>query len=365
MTDLVITVGVDSRFVAHLTSAVQLGFITGTLVFAILTIADRFSPVNVFVSSAVMASIFNLGLCLDGSTPFLLLVYRFGTGFFLAGIYPVGMKIASDHFKQGLGKSLGFLVGALVLGTALPHLIKFFQFGLHWKTVILYTSILCFTGGFLIKCLIKDGPYRKTLSEFQWKSFMSGFKNPKFKVVAFGYFGHMWELYAFWAFIPVILSFQTQHWGTQHSQYVSLWSFFIIGIGSVSCVIGGFLSTKYGEFRTAFAALLFSALCCLVSPVILHYPFHPAMLLFYLFWGSVVITDSPLFSSQVARYAVEETRGTSLTIVNCIGFAITILSIQLLQFLSDLVPNNILFLFLLPGPGFGLYYMWKRKALMV
>lgn len=364
MTDLVLTVGVDPGFVAHLTSAVQLGFITGTLIFAILTIADRFSPVNVFFSSAAMASIFNVGLCLDNNTPLLLLIYRFGTGFFLAGIYPVGMKIASDHFKQGLGKSLGFLVGALVLGTALPHLIRFIQFGLPWKTVIVYTSVFCLTGGLLMKWLIKDGPYRKPLSEFQWRSFMSGFKNPKFKVAAFGYFGHMWELYAFWAFIPVILSFQTQQWDVQYTQYISLWSFFIIGIGSVSCVIGGILSTKFGEFRTAFAALSLSALCCLVSPVLLHYPFQPVMLLFYLFWGSVVIADSPLFSSQVARFAIEESRGTSLTIVNCIGFAITIISIQLLQLLSDYVPQSILFLFLLPGPGLGLYYMWKRKDLM-
>ncbi len=155
----------------------------------------------------------------------------FPTGFSLAGIYPVGMKIASDYFKEGLGTSLGYLVGALVLGTAFPHLLKFFagSEGLPWKFVLILTSALAFLGGILIILLVPDGPYRRPMHQKNFSTFLNVFKVPRFRAAAFGYFGHMWELYAFWAFLPLILT--TYKILNPESIFnISLISFVIIGV---------------------------------------------------------------------------------------------------------------------------------------
>jgi MFS family permease len=164
--DLVLEINLPPEYLGHLTSAVQFGFIAGTLVFSILTIADKYSPSWVFFWSAVIASAFNFAIKLENISPMEILFFRFGTGFFLAGIYPVGMKIASDYFQKGLGKSLGFLIGALVLGTAFPHLIRSFLDPLPWNYVIVSTSVLSVIGGALIVIFVPNGPYRKKKSRF-------------------------------------------------------------------------------------------------------------------------------------------------------------------------------------------------------
>ncbi|WP_317041379.1 MFS transporter [Hymenobacter daecheongensis] len=184
-------------FVASLTSAVQLGFISGTLTFALLAVADRFSPSRVFCVSALLAALCNLGLTLSGLDTAGLLACRFLTGFFLAGIYPVGMKIASDYYQAGLGRSLGFLVGALVLGTAFPHLLRGLVGPLPWQTVVQGTSALAALGGLALVLLVPDGPYRRTGQHLRLTAFLAGFRQPQFRAAAFGYFGHMWELYTF------------------------------------------------------------------------------------------------------------------------------------------------------------------------
>ncbi|HMJ48500.1 MAG TPA: MFS transporter, partial [Ferruginibacter sp.] len=346
-------------FLAHLTSAVQFGFISGTLIFAVLAISDRFSPSKVFFASSVIAAIFNLGIIIV-IHPTGLLAFRFFTGFFLAGIYPVGMKIASDYYKEGLGKSMGFLVGALVIGTALPHLIKSFTTTLPWKVVIFSTSLLSVTGG-LIMLLLKDGPYRKPGQEINFSSFFSGFRNKHFRAAAFGYFGHMWELYAFWAFVPVILSMYTlQKPGTGLN--VSLLSFFIIASGGVACVLSGYLSLRFGAKKVATVSLFLSGLCCIISPLFIN-SFSPFVLVIFLFlWGLVVIADSPLFSTLVAQNAPAESRGTSLTIVNCIGFSITIISIQLINLLSKNISSQYVYTILSFGPLLGLIALFTNKS---
>ena len=206
MSDLVEAFSLESSALGHLTSSVQFGFIFGTLVFAIFTIADRFATSNVFFVSAVLGALFNLGTSLDNNTFTSLLFFRFMTGFFLAGIYPVGMKIAADYFQKGLGKSLGFLVGALVLGTAFPHLLKGLGTELPWKLIIFITSGLAFLGGLLMLILVPNGPFRKQSKQVDFSAFFKVFKNKKFRSAAFGYFGHMWELYAFWAFVPIMIT---------------------------------------------------------------------------------------------------------------------------------------------------------------
>ncbi len=360
--DLVINFDLKGSALGHLTSAVQFGFIIGTLIFAILTIVDRFSPSKVFLISAVLGSLFNLGVIWDANGLISLMSLRFFTGFFLAGIYPVGMKIAADHYKKGLGKSLGFLVGALVVGTAFPHLLKEMTDSYPWKSVLVTTSSLAVLGGVLMVILVPDGPYRKRSQRTDLLAFFSVFHNREFRSVAFGYFGHMWELYAFWAFVPIML----KQYSIAHPQVIfniPIVSFLIIGIGGLSSVLGGYLAQTVGTKRTAFIALLLSCGCCLISPLIFASDYESLFIGFLLFWGMVVIADSPLLSTLVAQNASAEIKGTALTIVNCIGFSITIISIQLITGIMELTDSNGIYTILAIGPILGLIALRRKNKI--
>jgi len=358
--DLISNFNLASQALGNLTSAIQFGFIIGTLVFAILTIADRFSPSKVFFISALIAAGFNICMLLSFNTLFSLILFRFFTGFFLAGIYPIGMKIASDYYNKGLGKSLGFLVGALVLGTAFPHLLKGFTNNVPWEYVIITTSLLAICGGLLVFFFVPNGPYRTPSQALDFSALFKVFKKQTFRQAAFGYFGHMWELYAFWAFVPIMLSsYQKLH--NIYNLNIPLVSFLIIATGSISCVIAGYTSIRLGTKKTATLLLLLSAFCCLISPLI--FTITPAIFFigFLFFWGFVVIADSPLFSTLVAQNAITALKGTALTIVNCIGFGITIVSIQLLSVLNTNMPSIYNYTILAIGPILGLIVLIRKQ----
>lgn len=358
MEDLVKTFGLNDTALGHLTSSVQFGFISGTFLFAVLTIADRYLPSRVFFACAVLGGTFNLGLLFEFNALNSILLFRFLTGFFLAGIYPVGMKIAADYFEKGLGKSLGFLVGALVIGTAFPHLLKNMTDTVSWKIVLISTSSIAFIGGLLMLTLVPLGPYSKKSSGFEFSAFFKVFEQKNFRSAAFGYFGHMWELYAFWAFVPVLIgTFNSMDYS--YPINTSLWSFIIIGIGGLACVLSGSLSQSYDTKSIASIALVLSGFCCLLCPFVFYLGNPILFLSFLVFWGMVVIADSPLFSTLVAQNAPIEFKGTALTIVNCIGFAITIISIQLLTFTSGLTTSLFIYSVLALGPIFGLIKLWR------
>lgn len=360
MADLVSNFNLENTALGHLTSAVQIGFISGTLIFALLTIADRFSPSKVFFISAIIGSLFNLGSIINSNDLTSLIAFRFLTGFFLAGIYPIGMKIAADYYKKGLGKSLGFLVGALVIGTAFPHLLKDFTNQLPWRWVLIITSSIASLGGLLMFLFVPNGPFRKPSQNLDFSAIFKVFNNRNFRSAAFGYFGHMWECYAFWAFVPVMLAtYNSLYPGAQLN--TPLLSFLIIGIGGLSCVLGGYLSQRFGTKKTAAMALFLSCICCIFSPLIFLCDSSLVFIGFLLFWGMVVIADSPLFSTLVANNSLKETKGTALTIVNSIGFSITIISIQLLNILNDWMNPIFIYTFLALGPILGLVALYNKK----
>jgi MFS family permease len=359
--DLAKHFNIDGNNLAHLVSAVQFGFISGTFVFALFGLVDRFVATRIFFVCATLAAICNISVVMLQTTERILLISRFLTGFFLSGIYPVGMKIASDHYQKGLGKSLGLLVGALVLGTAFPHFLKGFNTGYSWEFVLLATSGLAVLGGSMMLFFVPQGQYSTVSKKIDFTAITKGFKIQNFRSPALGYFGHMWELYTFWAFLPALISsYKNQHYLTDIN--VSQWSFFIIASGSVACVIGGYLSEYFGTKKVAFSALGLSCVCCVISPIMLTYATVPVLFVFLLFWGMVVIADSPLFSTLVAQNAPIESKGTLLTITNCLGFSLTIISIQFLGMLSDVINPNYLYTFLAIGPILGIIVLLKNKS---
>ena len=335
----------------------MIGFVVGTLIFAVFTLSDRFSPVKLFFSSAVFGAATNMAViwfAKDASSLFLL---RFFTGFFIAGIYPVGMKIAADWFEKRLGKALGFLLGALVLGTAFPHLLKNNDFHLPWKSVLYFTSAFAFTGGLIMLIFVGDGPYRKKSGGFKWNAIAVIFKSKPLRQASLGYFGHMWELYTFWGFVPVMLALYSAK--NQVQLNIPLLSFLIIGCGSLSCVLGGFISQRTGSAKVALTALIVSGLCCVLSLFIFQFP--PWLFLSILFvWGLAVIPDSPQFSTLVADYAPPELKGTALTIYNSIGFTITIISLMVIDRVlhsTGFFAGEHTFLLLIAGPVLGIIPM--------
>ena len=347
LSDLQLALGLPGAALGYITSAVQLGFIAGTLAFAFFALSDIVSPRLVFFLCALAGAAANTASYALAEGLASLLVLRFATGFFLAGIYPVGMRIATGWYRDDLGKALGLLVGALVFGTAFPHLLKGLGAALPAQQVMLGVSALALTGGAAMFALVPDGPYLSRGARFDPRALASVFGAANFRASAFGYFGHMWELYAFWAFVPLVIAAHAA------GLKVSLWTFAIIAAGALGCIAGGLVSLRHGSARVAFAQLSASGVCCLLSPLMFHAP-TPLFLAFLLFWGMVVAGDSPQFSALNAAYAPRERVGSALTIANCIGFAITIGSVELLNAAAGPLGATWLFLLLAPGPALGL-----------
>ncbi|NBC28153.1 MAG: MFS transporter [Bacteroidetes bacterium] len=352
--DLIAAYSLPELYLGYITMSVQAGFIAGTFIFAIQNVADRYSPVAVFLVCALLGAGAN-GLVTIAGSGLSIITARFFTGFFLSGIYPVGMKIASDWHKEGLGRALGYLVGALVVGTAFPHFLKFAGGDLPWRYVITGTSLIAGGGGLLLFVTVPDGPYRTSTPGFTFgvNGIRKLFKNKDFRSASCGYFGHMWELYTFWAFVPVMLTlFISQHPNSEIS--IPLWSFIIIAIGGVSCVMGGYFSLSKGSKWVSLAALAGSGISCLLLPLSFELP-EALFLILLLTWGFFVAPDSPQFSTLIAQSSDSALQATGLTIVNSIGFALTICSIQLVNLLFTHMESPYIFWALLPGPLFGLW----------
>lgn len=356
---LTLKTGLGTEIMGYVLSSVQLGFITGTLLFALLMIADRFSPSRVFLICAILGALANMMLLSEELSKWTLLLARFATGFFLAGIYPVGMKIAADYYEKGLGRALGYLVGALVLGSAFPYLLSGTDWGANPDWVIKTTSVLAAMGGVSIWFFVPNGPFRKPSTELHLNAGITLFKIAAFRKAAFGYFGHMWELYAFWAFTPLAV----KTFSSMNGQTLSIpfWTGIIIALGGISCMIGGIVSQFTGSKKVASTALFLSGTFCLLSPLLFQAP-AVVFLVGWCFWGMAVTADSPQFSNLVAWALPHELKGTGLTLVNSIGFAISILSIQLLVYLSERQNPQFLFLVLALGPIIGLWQLAQKSS---
>ena len=332
-----------------LTAAVQLGFIAGTLVFALLAVADRFSPRLVFLVCSLAGAALALATALLPPTVPMLIVLRFATGVCLAGIYPVGMKIAAGWYAQGLGLALGVLVGALVLGTAMPFGLRAVGAAWAWQTVMGVVAAVAAAGGVLMALLVPDGPHllrRAQAAGLSPRALTVVWTDPKLRASVLGYFGHMWELYAFFVLLPLIVATRWQ------GAAASWWVFGAIAVGVFSCVGGGLLARRFGSARVAGVQLACSGACGLVAPWLLDAPLWlwvPWLLL----WGATVSGDSPQFSALTATNAPRAMVGSVLTLVNSIGFALSVATITLFASLATVWPLAQVLPWLAFGPVLG------------
>ncbi|MEZ5739842.1 MAG: MFS transporter [Burkholderiaceae bacterium] len=336
---------------------VNAGFIVGTLVYAWAMVADRVSPRRVFLISSLLAAAGNL-VCLLAPQSFAAMVAsRLLVGFFLAGIYPVGMKIASGWFHQGLGHALGFLVGALVFGTAMPHALRAYGADWPWAQVLVVLSGVAVAGGLLVYALVPDGPYLARGQRVQLRSLAVIWQDPKVRASALGYFGHMWELYAMFVSVPAIIAYYLH---TGPGPAVSLLSAIVIGIGGVGCIVGGLLVRRVGGARVATTLLAVSGSCALLSVVMFEMPWW-AFAVWMLAWGTSVSADSPQFSALTANNSPRAVVGSVLTLVNCLGFAISLVSIQTVTIALAVWPPSAVLPWLAIGPAIG---VWSMMALV-
>jgi MFS family permease len=321
--------GWPASAVGRLTSALQLGFIVGTLVFALLAIADRFSARRVFLFCALAGALCTFGALMRIASFTELLLWRAATGFFLAGIYPVGMKIASQWFPEGLGVALGWLVGALVLGSASAHGIRALSVELPWAMVMISVALLAAAGGLILFMAIPEPPNDTASSKkLEWQALATIWTDWRVRASVLGYFGHMWELYTFWVLVPLILATQL------NGQALSFAAFGVLGIGALGCIGGGWAAKRWGSARVATVQLSMSGICCLLAPWLMSAPLI-WFLLWLAIWGITAAGDSPQFSTLTASNAPKQAVGSVLTLTNCMGFALSIVSIELFTSLAQ------------------------------
>ncbi|MCA1666122.1 MAG: MFS transporter [Thermomicrobia bacterium] len=353
--------GLTTNQSSLLTIAVQLGFVIGAVLSAALTLADVFPPKWVFCVAAIGAAAVNAGIVLAHG-PGLAIPLRFATGFFLAGVYPVGLKLLATWFRRGRGMALGVMVGALTLGSALPHFINGIG-GLHWRAVILATSILTVTGALLAALTMHDGPFPFSRAPFDPQQIRQVFTNRGVRLASLGYFGHMWELYAMWAwFLAFATDSLTARGTTNPRRSAALTTFAVIGIGAVGCWLGGILGDRWGRTRTTAAAMALSAACALGIGFVFGAPF-PLVVAVGLIWGVAVVADSAQFSTVVTELADQSYVGTALTLQLAVGFTLTVVTIWLVPILHDHVGWRWTFAFLAPGPLGGLLVMLHLRRL--
>jgi MFS family permease len=350
---------------AMLVVAVQIGFAAGALVLAISGAADVIRGDRLFFWGAVTTGAANLGFAWLATDPVSALPFRFLTGVGIAAVYPVGMKLIAGWFRVGLGTAIGILIGALTVGTALPHLLRAVGAlaGADWRLIVTWASIAAFVGGAAVLVGADPGPFDTPAPRFSLRIAARAFREPSVRLANLGYLGHMWELFAMWTWVPLFLAASFAAAGGHDTASAALAAFAVIAAGGIGCVVGGVLADRFGRTSLTIAAMAASGACALLIGFLYGGP--PVLVLAVaVVWGITVVADSPQFSAAVSELAPAGTAGSALSLQTAVGFvltAATILSVGALD-PGDGTGWRIAFGSLALGPLVGVIAMWRLRS---
>lgn len=346
---------------ASLTTSVQLGFVGGALLSAGLTLADVWSARRLVAGSAVMAGLATIGVALSPG-PAAGIGFRCLTGAALAGVYPPGMKIAAGWFREARGWAIGILVGALTLGSAVPHLVRWAVPASAWRSVLVVAAASAFLGGALVLRVPPGGPFAAPSPPFSWSATPRLFRDHAVLLANLGYLGHMWELYAMWTWLAAFVAASEAARASAASDVravAALVTFGVVGIGALGCWLGGKYADRWGRTRVTSLAMVISGSCCLAVGLLFGRPLWllaPLLLV----WGVAVVADSAQFSTAVSELAPREYVGTALTLQTSLGFLLTTVTITLLPIVASAIGWRWSMSVLAIGPALG---VWAMQAL--